>query len=105
MAIARPVRPEVLVGGVVTSVVSKKRREDNKIYRHDVTITQDSGAALAVEFWERDGADLPLPSVGTYVAMVAEVSESRDYGASLGFVREVIPGDLDRLASALSTGK
>lgn len=102
MGIAKVVRPEVIASGFVTSSRPRERREDKKVYRYDITIQQESGAALVVEYWVREGEPLNLPGVGLFWAVVAEVGESAQYGASLSYVRDLSADDIDRIHSALT---
>lgn len=100
MAIARSVRPSVLVAGEVARVRELRRKADNTQYGTEVVVSQDSGAQIGVTVYE--SAKTPIPAVGAFWVAEAEVEESRDFGASLTWAS---PGFdlLDRIHSALST--
>lgn len=102
MAIARPKRPEVIVSGTVQRVAPRTKKDSADVFRHDVELTTETGANLSVEFWNRDEY-VPLPQVHDFVALVVEVSESQQYGASLGYVRDVTANDLDLIHSRIKT--
>lgn len=103
MAIAKPKRPTVIVSGTVQDIAQRTKRETGEVYRHDVTVQTEDGSLLSVEYWQRNEF-VPLPQVLAFVALVVEVSESREYGASLGFVRDLTEGDLDLLHSRAFAG-
>lgn len=100
MAIARSVRPSVLVAGEVARIRELRRKSDNTQYGTEVVVAQDSGAQIGVTVY--DSAATAIPKVGDYWVAEADVEESRDYGASLTWSS---PGFdlLDRIHSALST--
>ena len=100
MAIAKPKRPTLIVAGIVQSVAARTSNKTGEVFRHDVTVEAPDGGNLAYEVWERPDTVTVLPAVLSAVAVVAEVSESQQYGASLSYVRDVTADDLDRLASA-----
>lgn len=94
MAIARTVRPTVLVYGEVERIRDLKTKADQRLYGREVTLRQESGAGIAVTFYEDDYSS--VPDVAQAVIFEASVEESRDFGASLRFER---PADavLDRI--------
>lgn len=88
MAIARSVRPTVLVLGIVVRTQVRNRKSDNAAYADEVILAQDSGAQVAVTIYRRDGnPGTTLPTIGEQWSCEASVEESRDYGASLAFER------------------
>lgn len=100
---ARATRPAVLVIGAVESVEPRIKRDTGVVFRTDVALRTPSGGVATVEYWERPDQPAPeLPALAQNVAVLAEVSESAQYGASLGFLRYPNPGDLDLVASTLS---
>lgn len=110
MAITRPTRPELIVSGVATAVIPRRRYDDTaKKYTDEttgfeVTVSQENGAQLAVRFNYDTDHNLParVPAVLDPIHVVAALNESREYGASLTVVRELIEDDLDRIHSALA---
>ena len=102
MAIGVPVRPALIVYGVAVAIANRYAYEGgnrtDRISGFQVTLHQDSGSQVNVRFAVED----VRPSIGEDAAVVADVQESREYGASLVFQRNVIPDDLDRINSALS---
>ena len=84
MAIARTTKPTVLVLGAVVRTRELRRKADQTLYGHEVILQQDSGAAVAVTVYERDGAAaVSLPSIGDMWAAECAVDEHREYGATL----------------------
>lgn len=104
MAIARAVRPTVIVAGGVARTRELRRKSDGNVYGSEVVVAQDSGANIGVTIYMRDGVPAaPIPGVGEFFACEATVEESRDFGASL--IYEGSPaGTLDLIHSALSVG-
>ena len=110
MAITRPTRPELIVSGVATAVVERRKYDDaakkytSEVTGFEVTISQPNGAQLAVRFNYDANGDLParVPAVLHPVHVVCALNESREYGASLTVARELVEDDLDRIHSALS---
>lgn len=104
MAITRPVRPSLIVAGIAVAVTPRRKYDDAKkaytdeIVGYEVLVSQESGAQLSVRFRDDD----PLPAVLHPVAVLVDVNESREYGASLMFQRVVVPDDLDKINSSLS---
>lgn len=102
MGIADVVRPEVIASGFVTGIRERRRKEDQVLYRKDVSIRQESGAGVRVEYWIREPEDaLAVPPVATQVAIVAEIAESAQYGASLSYVRDLTVEDLEALNGSI----
>lgn len=111
MAITRPTRPEFLVGGVVVALAPRRRydrensRYTDEVIGHEVTLSQPgSGAQLSVRIpFDRETGHPPVlvPAVLSTFYAVAELSESAEYGVSLAVTRDIVPDDLDRIASAL----
>lgn len=100
VAIGRAVRPSVLVFGVVSRVTPRRKKADNVIYGHDVVLSQESGAQIAVMVYQREDEFGPvLPLIDSNWAAECTVEESRDYGATLIYER---PADsmLDLLVKA-----
>lgn len=83
MAISRTVRPTILVFGVAERIRDLLTKADKRLYGKEVTFRQDSGAGLAVTFYEDDYDRIPGP--GEAVVLEASIEESRDFGASLRF--------------------
>lgn len=102
MAISKAVRPSVLVFGFVRSIRELKRRADQSVYGAEVLLQQESGAQLAVTFYDPDGSGVLLPGVGEFFAAEASVEESRDYGASLAYVASAA-NVVDLIQSTLSS--
>lgn len=93
-----------MVAGVVVAHAARQaydqaaRRYTDEVTGYNVTISQEGGAQVSVRY----DVDAVLPPVLSPVAVYAEVTESREYGASLIFERNVTADDLDRINSALS---
>jgi len=100
MGMTRPKRPQVVVVGTVQSVDPRTKKGTDEVFRFDVTVETPSMGMLSVEYWERPNNSPELPPVAQPVVLVAEVTESAQYGASLGFVRYAGPNDLDLILSA-----
>jgi len=106
MAITRPVRPELVVAGTVAAVNPRRvfdedtRRYTDEVNGYEVIVQQDGGAQLGVRYSLEDA----LPELLSRIAVITDVSESRQYGASLIFQRNATADDLDRIASALLVG-
>lgn len=101
MAISRSVRPSVIVAGGVVRVRRLRRKSDNTLYGHEVVLSQDSGAQVAVTIYERDDFSAPSPGVGEFFAAEVTVEESRDYGATLIYEGSPV-STLDLIHSSLS---
>lgn len=112
MAIGIKVDPSVLVTGVVVKIEPHEvfRTPEEKlanvpvmIDRDDVTIYQESGAAVAVRFRKAD--NITLPSVGDFVALEARVSETMFEGRA--YVSLAVMGyaydQLDQIQSKLAS--
>lgn len=101
MAIARSVRPSVLVAGEVVRVRELRRKADQTQYGTEVVVGQDSGAQIGVTVYLNKDAPA-IPPLGSFWVAEAEVEESREFGASLTWAS---PGFdlLDRIHSALTT--
>lgn len=86
MAIARSVRPRVLLHGVVDSVRELKKKPENggELYGHEVVVRQDGGALPAFTVYTRSGATF---AVGDFIAVECSLEESRNYGATLNYER------------------
>lgn len=106
MGIIKPKRPTVVVAGNVQSVTPRTSSKSGTavVFRHDVVVESADGGLLGYEVWERDGQATDLPDVARPVAVVVEIAESQQYGASLSFLRRVDPNDLDKLISAAGLG-
>lgn len=104
MAITRPVRPSLIVAGVVVSTTPRRRYDEGKktytdeVTGYEVLVSQESGAQLSVRYKSEDR----VPNVFDRLAVFVDVNESREYGASLAFQRDVTADDLDKINSALS---
>lgn len=104
MAISRPVRPALIVSGVVVGHAPRQaydqaaRRYTDEVIGYNVTISQEGGAQVSVRY----DVDASLPAVLSRVAVYAEVTESREYGASLIFDRNVTADDLEKINASLS---
>lgn len=110
MGIIKPKRPTAIVAGVVQSVTPRTSTKTGTavVFRHDVVLESLDGGHLGYEVWERDGIVSDLPAALSSVAVVVEIAESQQYGASFSFLRRVTPDDLDQVASAtglLNAGK
>ncbi len=69
MAIARAVRPSVIVAGGVARTRELRRKTDQSVYGHEVIVAQDNGANIGVTVYLRGGVSAaPIPSVGEYFA-------------------------------------
>lgn len=102
MAIAKVVRPNVIVAGEVVRISERRRKNDQTLYAHEVVIAQENGAQVGVIVYQRDNGDnIELPQPGSFFAAECTIEESREFGASLNFDRW--PFDqLDRITSALA---
>lgn len=104
MAITRPVRPSLIVAGIAVAVTPRRKfNEATRVYTdevvgYEVLVSQESGAQLSVRFKTDD----PIPSVLLPLAVLVDVNDSREYGASLMFQRNVTADDLDKINSSLS---
>lgn len=102
MAIATRTRPELLVVGTLTRTRAIQARQPNdegvRPYYGESLEVETAGGGVNVNAWERD---LPREgfSVGTVVALVVTVSESRN-GADLAFVRFADAADLKAASEA-----
>lgn len=107
MAISKPVRPALIVSGLVAAVNPRRaydsdtRRYTDEVTGYEVLVVQENGAQVSVRF----GLDDVTPDVARQAAFICDVNESREYGASLMFTRNVLTDDLDRINSALSVVK
>lgn len=109
MAISRPKRPALIVSGTAVAITPRRRYDEAKksytdeLTGYEVTVSQESGAQLSVRYSnDRDGnLPGPIPTALDRLAVVVEVTESREYGASLQYIRNVVPDDLDKIHSAL----
>lgn len=97
MAIAARTRPELIVTGQVTATREQRKKADNTVYAHDITVSS-AGGSLYVRIW--NSADEPTPQVLDNVAWIVLVGESERNGAELTFARQLTADDLDRLVSA-----
>lgn len=101
MAIARSVSPIVVIAGDVERLRELRKKADNSVYGHEVTLALSNDARASYTIYERD--DRPqLPRIGEFVAVEASLQESRDYGASLSYERSAeaaLDAILNRLAS------
>lgn len=103
MAIARAVRPSVIVAGGVTRTRELRRKTDQSVYGNEVIVGQDSGAQIGVTIYLRDGVSVaPIPSVGEFFACEATVEESREFGASLNYAGTGA-STLDQIYSSLAS--
>jgi len=104
MAISRPVRPELLVAGRVVGSTPRRRFDEStrkytdEVIGYEVLVLQESGAQVSIRY----KADDRTPEVLAPVAVFVDVNESREYGASLAWSRNVSPDDLDKINSSLS---
>lgn len=104
MAITRPVRPSLIVAGVVVATTPRRRYDDSakrytdEVVGHEVLVSQESGAQLSVRYGDGDR----VPAVFDGLAVLVDVNESREYGASLRFQRDVTPDDLDKINSSIA---
>ena len=104
MAITRPVRPSLIVAGIPVAITPRRKYDDaqkrytDEVVGYEVLVSQESGAQLSVRYKVED----PTPAVLVPVAVYVDVNESREYGASLAFQRNVTPDDLDKINSSLS---
>lgn len=101
--LTKPVRPTVLVAGVVTST-SPRRKYDNDAARYtdevvgyEAVIATDSGGQVGVRF----DVEQPAPPVLSHVGILVAIGESREYGAVFYYERQVTHDDLDKINSAL----
>lgn len=103
MAITRPVRPSLIVHGIVVAITPRRKYNDqtrtytDEVIGHEVLVSQESGAQLSVRYKAEDHT----PQVLHPVAVLVDVNESREYGASLAYQRDVLPDDLDKINSQL----
>jgi len=104
MAIARVTRPTVVVFGTVESTRELRKKADQSVYGHDVTIRQENGALLAIRVYNRPESPIELPYVGQFYAVETTVEESRDYGTSLNYERPAANA-LDLIVTGLKNGK
>lgn len=104
MAMSRPARPSLLVYGTVNAVTPRQaydrdsKRYTDEVIGYEVTVGQENGSILLVRY----ALEAVLPSVLDRIAVYADVNESREYGVTLTFQRNVIPDDLDRINSSLA---
>lgn len=112
MAITKPTRPTLIASGVAV-VITPRQRFDNdsrkytdEVVGHEVVLSQADGSQIAVKFPLADANSKPisLPALLTPVHVIATLSESREYGASLTYLRPLSGDDLDRIHSDLSVG-
>jgi hypothetical protein len=107
VAISVPKRPALIVAGTVMTITPRNKFDDaskrytDEVIGYGVSVSQESGAVLDVRFnLDRTGAlPAPLPNLLDRVALVVDVNESREYGASLAVARYVSEDDLDRIHS------
>ncbi|MFC4244746.1 hypothetical protein ACFOYW_15335 [Gryllotalpicola reticulitermitis] len=108
MAIATRTRPEMLIFGVLnrTRAIQARQADDSgrRPYYGESLEVETAGGGVQVNAWERD---LPHPgevgggfSVGQVVAIVVTVTESRQNGADLSFVRFADADDVRQVAEA-----
>ncbi|WP_449280972.1 hypothetical protein [Leucobacter sp.] len=102
MAIARTVRPTVIIAGEVERTRELKRKSDQSVYAKEITIRQDAGALASITMYDRPGTP-PVPQIGEFIAAECSIEESREFGASLGFERPAFDA-LDRIATGLKSG-
>ncbi|MBC9928399.1 MULTISPECIES: hypothetical protein [unclassified Leucobacter] len=104
MAIARTVRPLVLIYGTVETSRELRKKPENggDIYATEFTVKQPGGALLSYSIYANSSA--PHPKIGSFVAAECSIEESRNFGASLSYER---PGEnaLDLIASTLTAAK
>lgn len=104
MAISRPVRPSFIVFGTPVAVNPRQkfdnasRRYTDEVTGYEALFSQENGAQVSVRY----GLDHATPALLVPAAVMVDVSESKEYGASLLFQRNVVADDLDRINSALS---
>lgn len=107
MPISKVRRPVVLITGSVIGIEKKQKYNDagkptGDVDRHDVTIVQSSHATPDVRF--PYGPDsVPVPSVGDVVALIAELGETREYGANMRVLRYATEDDLNAVAALVLT--
>lgn len=87
MAIGRTIRPVVILAGHVVGVRELRRKADQSIYGHRVTVKQSNDAEAEFTVYDRPDAPTGLPAIGEFVAAECSVEESRDFGTSLNFER------------------
>ncbi len=108
MAITAAERPLVIVTGFTTKSEPRygydrdARRRTDELVGYNTTISPEEGAPLQVRFAKEDG---PV-SRGLFVALVASVQESREYGTYLHFERHLSEADLEGIhKSAFDSAK
>lgn len=102
MAIARAVRPTVIVAGGVMRTRELRRKTDQSVYGNEIIVGQSTGAQIGVTVYLRDGvSDVPIPSVGEFFACEATVEESPQFGASLNYAGSGA-STLDQIYSSLA---
>jgi hypothetical protein len=107
VTISKPKRPALVCAGTVLTVAPNTRYDEAaKKYTDEVTgytlsLSQESGAVFDVKVGlDRQGdLTIPLPNVLERVALVVDVTESKEWGASLRASRYVGEDDLDRIHS------
>lgn len=104
MAIARSVRPTVLIAGNVERTRELRRKKDQTIYGHEIVVKQREGALVGYTIYLNDEAPVRIPSPLEFVVAECSVEESRDFGTSLNW--ESNGADtLDFIVSTLSTAR
>jgi len=106
MAITRPSRPTFLVSGTVIDIQQRRRYDEtakrftDEVTAHELTLRQADGSMLAVRY--PVDPTVRVPVVLETIHVYTHLNESREYGASLRFVRDVTENDLDLIHSAIS---
>lgn len=99
MAIAKTVRPDVLLYGTVDSVRELKKKPENggDLYGHEVTLRQPNGSAPAFTVYLSNDRQF---QVGEFCAVEVTIDESRQFGASLSYKRAA-DNALDQILNGL----
>lgn len=100
MAIVDSTAPELIVQGLVTRETARKPFEGQD-RGHTLSVETATGP-VRVNF--KVDATVARPPVGTFVALVVSVFESREFGASFNVARVVNADDLDKIVSAAGLG-
>lgn len=92
MAIGKRIDPEVIASGIITGI---QERTNDKKERTGwrLTLTQETGSQLQVNVTETGKSDYAthtlgqheIPKVGDFFAALTQVTESREWGASLRY--------------------
>lgn len=104
MAITVTVRPSLIVSGIVVATNPRlafdpqTRQRTDEVIGFQATISQENGAQVNVRY----GHDDSMPNVLSKVAVIVDVSESREYGAGLVYQRDVTSDDLDKIHSNIA---